>query len=87
MEADLEKVIRCNYTHSGAHSIQQVLEGLGPAQLGDFTCSDTTRLASLVNDPGLVGVFKLKIYQTWCTEMKLHLFMLGADCVCVCVSV
>lgn len=56
VEADLEKAIRCNYTHNGAHSIQEVLEGLSPAQFGDFTCSNTTWLKSLVNDPGLVCV-------------------------------
>lgn len=60
VEADLEKVIICNYTHNGTHSIQQVLEGLSPAQFGDFTCSDTAWFKSLVNDPGSVGQFKLE---------------------------
>lgn len=60
MEADLEKVIRCNYTHNGAHSLQQVLEGLSPAQFGDFTCSNTTWFQSLINGSGIVGVIKLK---------------------------
>lgn len=60
VEADLEKVIRCNYTHNGAHSTHQVLEARSTAQLGDFTCSNTAWSRSLVKDPDLVGLFKLK---------------------------